>query len=123
MLLKNVVKNENVAEKMLSKKSKKYFSRPKNFRKKTLEKSMKNENFENSKIFRKMFEFSKFSFFIDFSKVFFSENFSVSKNIFRFFRQNFFILKKYIFVWIFFYINPKFSKDSKKHTYKIVRAL
>ena len=83
--------------------------------KKSMKKSMKIENFEISKNNRKI-EILKFSFFIDFSEDFFSENFLVSKNIFSTFSRFFFDLECfYLCMDFFLYQSEIFSGIQKSY--------
>ena len=82
---------------------------------------MKNENFKISIFFGKFSKFRNFHFSLTFPKIFSPKNFWSRKIFFRLFRENFLISNFFIFVWIFFYINRKFSQESKNHTQKIVR--
>ena len=80
---------------------------------------MKFQNFEISKIFRKIFEISKFWNFIDF---FNEKKFDQKSKIFGpkiFFDQkfsDFFDEKKSNNIFSSTYSDPKFPKDSKNHT-------
>ena len=100
----------------LSKKSKKYFPRPKIFEEKIIWKINEKWKFQNFDFYLEKNKILKFSLFIDFFIGIFFENFLVSKNIFSTFSTNCFDLENFIFLWNFFYINPKFSQESKNHT-------
>ena len=108
---KNPSKNKKIQDQhIFSKKSGNIFSRPKKFReKKSMKKSMKNENFKIS-IFSGFFsEISKFSIFIDFF-IDFPRFFCSRKLFFRLFRQCFI----YFLMDFFLYrseIFPRFQKS------------
>ena len=111
---KNPCKNRIFQDKkVLSTKSKKYFSRPKNFRGKIDAKVNEKCKF---RCFPKKIEILKFPFFIDFSEDFFSENFLISKNIFSTFSRKFFDLEIFYFcVDFFLYQSEIFSGIQKSY--------
>ena len=92
------------------------FRDQKKIEKNPMKKSMKTENFQNFVFFSKKSKIRNFHFSLIFSCDFFQELFGLEKYFFRHFRQIFLISKKVYFFVGFFYINPKFSQESKKHT-------
>ena len=103
-------------ENWFSKFEEKYFRDQKIFETFSYEKINEKWKFQNFDFFARKIEILKFSFFIDFfiGKMF--ENFLVSKNIVSTFSTIFFDIENFMFLWIFFYINPKFPQESKNHT-------
>ena len=84
------MKNINFSWRKCIFKNRKIFFRDHFFSKKNLLKSQWKMKISIFRFFLIFFEKSKFSFFIDFSKDFFIENFLVSNNIFSTFSTNFF---------------------------------
>ena len=100
-------------QKMLSKKSGIYFSRPNNFREKSMKKSMKNENFKISIFFENFSKFRIFHFSLTFSSIFSPKICWSRKIFFRLFRHLFLSWKCLRFYGFFSISIRNFPKNPK----------
>ena len=77
---------------------------------------MKNRKVQKFKNFENFRTFEIFDFSLTFPKISPPKIFDLEKYFFDVFRENFLVTENIYFFVDFFYINPKFSQESKNHT-------